>query len=181
MTVLKGTLSTIRLRSVGWSTVRMPNIGRFRAILGSQQGLSGLLNGSLGLNGTVGRRGVLGSSLAGSSRKFVTTLRLGSMMPLLRGQQGWRIPRVGRREQGPGPPYLRPLYRGENPEIDGGVVLMVPVVRHHLRSGALRLRSGWLPILQTAVAACLAWLLAVLVLGLERPTFAPSAAGARSS
>jgi hypothetical protein len=47
-------LSTIRLRSVGWSTVRMPNIGRFRAILGSQQGLSGLLNGSLGLNGTVG-------------------------------------------------------------------------------------------------------------------------------
>ena len=45
-----------------------------------------------------------------------------------------------------------------------------------LRSGALRLRSGWLPILQTAVAACLAWFLAVLILGLERPTFAPIAA-----
>jgi Fusaric acid resistance protein-like len=45
-----------------------------------------------------------------------------------------------------------------------------------LRSGALRLRSDWLPILQTAVAACLAWFLAVLVLGLERPTFAPIAA-----
>ena len=45
-----------------------------------------------------------------------------------------------------------------------------------LRSGALRLRSDWLPILQTAVAACLAWFLAVLILGLERPTFAPIAA-----
>jgi hypothetical protein len=45
-----------------------------------------------------------------------------------------------------------------------------------LRSGALRLRSDWLPILQTAVAACLAWFVAVLVLGLERPTFAPIAA-----
>jgi hypothetical protein len=53
---------------------------------------------------------------------------------------------------------------------------MVGVVRHRLRSGALRLRSGWLPILQTAVAACLAWFLAVLILGLERPTFAPIAA-----
>jgi hypothetical protein len=49
-------------------------------------------------------------------------------------------------------------------------------VLHRLRSGALRLRSGWLPILQTAVAACLAWFLAVLILGLERPTFAPIAA-----
>ena len=54
--------------------------------------------------------------------------------------------------------------------------LMVPVVRQRLHSGAIRLRSGWLPILQTAVAACLAWLLAVLILGLERPTFAPIAA-----
>jgi hypothetical protein len=45
-----------------------------------------------------------------------------------------------------------------------------------LRSGALRLRGGWLPILQTAVAACLAWFLAVLILGLDRPTFAPIAA-----
>jgi hypothetical protein len=31
--------------------------------------------------------------------------------------------------------------------------------------GPIRLRSGWLPILQTALAACLAWFLAVLVLG----------------
>jgi hypothetical protein len=53
---------------------------------------------------------------------------------------------------------------------------MVPVARHRLHSAAIRLRSGWLPILQTAVAACLAWLLAVLILGLERPTFAPIAA-----
>jgi uncharacterized membrane protein YgaE (UPF0421/DUF939 family) len=53
---------------------------------------------------------------------------------------------------------------------------MVAVVRHRLRSGALRLRSVWLAILQTAVAACLAWFLAVLILGLERPTFAPIAA-----
>jgi uncharacterized membrane protein YgaE (UPF0421/DUF939 family) len=50
------------------------------------------------------------------------------------------------------------------------------IVLQRLRSGALRLRSGWLPILQTAVAACLAWFLAVLILGLERPTFAPIAA-----
>jgi hypothetical protein len=53
---------------------------------------------------------------------------------------------------------------------------MVAVVRHRLRSGVLRLRSAWLAILQTAVAACLAWFLAVLILGLERPTFAPIAA-----
>jgi uncharacterized membrane protein YgaE (UPF0421/DUF939 family) len=53
---------------------------------------------------------------------------------------------------------------------------MVGVVRHRLRSGALRLRSAWLQILQTAVAACLAWFLAVLILGIERPTFAPIAA-----
>jgi uncharacterized membrane protein YgaE (UPF0421/DUF939 family) len=50
------------------------------------------------------------------------------------------------------------------------------LVLQRLRSGALRLRSGWLQILQTAVAACLAWFLAVLILGLERPTFAPIAA-----
>jgi uncharacterized membrane protein YccC len=53
---------------------------------------------------------------------------------------------------------------------------MVGVVRHRLRSAALRLRSAWLQILQTAVAACLAWFLAVLILGPERPTFAPIAA-----
>jgi uncharacterized membrane protein YgaE (UPF0421/DUF939 family) len=50
------------------------------------------------------------------------------------------------------------------------------LVLQRLHSGALRLRSDWLPILQTAVAACLAWFLAVLILGLERPTFAPIAA-----
>ena len=50
------------------------------------------------------------------------------------------------------------------------------LVLQRLRSGAFRLRSDWLPILQTAVAACLAWFLAVLILGLERPTFAPIAA-----
>jgi hypothetical protein len=50
------------------------------------------------------------------------------------------------------------------------------LVLHRLRSGARRLRSGWLPILQAATAACLAWFLAVLILGLERPTFAPIAA-----
>ena len=53
---------------------------------------------------------------------------------------------------------------------------MVRVVRHRLRSGVLRLRDGWLPILQTALAACAAWFLAVLVLGIDRPTFAPIAA-----
>ena len=53
---------------------------------------------------------------------------------------------------------------------------MVGVVRHRLHSAALRLRSAWLQILQTAVAACLAWFLAVLILGPERPTFAPIAA-----
>ena len=50
------------------------------------------------------------------------------------------------------------------------------LILQRLHSGALRLRSVWLPILQTAVAACLAWFLAVLILGLERPTFAPIAA-----
>src|ERR671921_508822 len=49
-------------------------------------------------------------------------------------------------------------------------------VRERLRSGILRLRSGWLQILQTGVAACVAWFLAVLLLGLDEPTFAPIAA-----
>src|SRR5215210_4970971 len=49
-------------------------------------------------------------------------------------------------------------------------------VRHRLRSGFLRLRGGWLQIIQTGVAACVAWFLAVLLLGLEKPTFAPIAA-----
>jgi hypothetical protein len=48
--------------------------------------------------------------------------------------------------------------------------------RHRLRLGGLRLRGGWLQILQTAVAACVAWFLAVLLLGLDLPTFAPIAA-----
>lgn len=49
-------------------------------------------------------------------------------------------------------------------------------IRDRLRSGILRLRSAWLQILQTGVAACVAWFLAVLLLGLEEPTFAPIAA-----
>jgi len=53
---------------------------------------------------------------------------------------------------------------------------MVSVVRQRLHSAAIRLRSAWLQILQTAVAACVAWFLAVLILGQERPTFAPIAA-----
>src|SRR5215211_4390975 len=53
---------------------------------------------------------------------------------------------------------------------------MVSVVRQRLHSAAIRLRSAWLQILQTAVAACVAWSLAVLILGQERPTFAPIAA-----
>jgi hypothetical protein len=53
---------------------------------------------------------------------------------------------------------------------------MVGVVRHRLHSAAIRLKSAWLQILQTAVAASLAWFLAVLILGVERPTFAPIAA-----
>jgi transposase len=43
------TLTITALRSVGWSTVRVPNIGHFQAILGSKKGISGLVNGSLGL------------------------------------------------------------------------------------------------------------------------------------
>src|SRR5215216_1498796 len=98
------------------------------------------------------------------------------MMPLLCEQQGWRIPRRGgAREQGLSPSHLRPLYREER-GAERGVVLMVGVVRHRLHSAAIRLKSAWLQILQTAVAASLAWFLAVLILGVERPTFAPIAA-----
>lgn len=50
------------------------------------------------------------------------------------------------------------------------------LVWDRLRSGILRLRSESLQILQTGVAACVAWFLAVLLLGLEEPTFAPIAA-----
>ncbi len=49
-------------------------------------------------------------------------------------------------------------------------------LRNRLRSGVLLLRGAWLQILQTAVAACAAWFLAVLLLGVDRPTFAPIAA-----
>ena len=49
-------------------------------------------------------------------------------------------------------------------------------VRNRVHSGLLLLRGGWLQILQTAVAACAAWFLSVLVLGVDRPTFAPIAA-----
>ena len=45
-----------------------------------------------------------------------------------------------------------------------------------MRSGLLLLRGGWLQILQTAVAACAAWFLSVLILDVDRPTFAPIAA-----
>ena len=49
-------------------------------------------------------------------------------------------------------------------------------VRNRLRSGVVLLRGTWLQILQTAVAACAAWFLSVLILGVDRPTFAPIAA-----
>jgi uncharacterized membrane protein YgaE (UPF0421/DUF939 family) len=49
-------------------------------------------------------------------------------------------------------------------------------VRNRVRSGLLLLRGGWLQILQTAVAACAAWFLSVLLLDVDRPTFAPIAA-----
>jgi uncharacterized membrane protein YgaE (UPF0421/DUF939 family) len=41
--------------------------------------------------------------------------------------------------------------------------------------GARRVRSGWWPILQTAVAASAAWYLAALLLGHEQPFVAPIA------
>jgi hypothetical protein len=50
------TLSVIEVRSVRCSTVRVPNIGHSGASLGSQEGISGLLNGPLGLSVTVGLR-----------------------------------------------------------------------------------------------------------------------------
>jgi uncharacterized membrane protein YgaE (UPF0421/DUF939 family) len=49
-------------------------------------------------------------------------------------------------------------------------------VRNRIRSGVLLVRSAWLQILQTAVAACAAWFLSVLLLDVDRPTFAPIAA-----
>ena len=57
-----------------------------------------------------------------------------------------------------------------------GRVRLSDRVRHYTRSGTYRLREAWLQILQTAVAAGVAWVLAVLLLDLERPTFAPIAA-----
>jgi uncharacterized membrane protein YgaE (UPF0421/DUF939 family) len=47
--------------------------------------------------------------------------------------------------------------------------------RRRLRAGIGRLQGGWWQILQTAVAAGVAWFLAVLVLGHEQPLFAPIA------
>jgi hypothetical protein len=70
-------------------------------------------------------------------------------------------------------PEMKP-YEGSS--LKEKVGLSVRVIRRRLRSGAIRLRSGWLQILQTAVAAVVAWFLAVFLLGLERPTFAPIAA-----
>jgi uncharacterized membrane protein YgaE (UPF0421/DUF939 family) len=49
-------------------------------------------------------------------------------------------------------------------------------VRNRLLSGVHRLQGGWWQIFQTAVAAGVAWFLAVLILGNERPEFAPIAA-----
>jgi hypothetical protein len=55
-------------------------------------------------------------------------------------------------------------------------VRAVASARVRLRTGWDRVRSGWLQIIQTALAACVAWFLAVLILGVERPTFDPIAA-----
>ena len=55
-------------------------------------------------------------------------------------------------------------------------VRAVASARVRLRAGWDRVRSGWLQIIQTALAACVAWFLAVLILGIDRPTFAPIAA-----
>jgi uncharacterized membrane protein YgaE (UPF0421/DUF939 family) len=49
-------------------------------------------------------------------------------------------------------------------------------VRQRLRGGVGRLRDGWFQILQTAVAAGVAWLLTFLILGRSQPEFAPIAA-----
>ncbi|MBA3390321.1 MAG: hypothetical protein H0U02_13325, partial [Rubrobacter sp.] len=61
----------------------------------------------------------------------------------------------------------------------GGVVLArigmngkVLAVSRRIDSALGRLRAGGWPILQTAVAASLAWTLASMVLGHERPFFA---------
>lgn len=56
-----------------------------------------------------------------------------------------------------------------------GKIRLVTRVRRHLRAGIGRLRGGWWQILQTAVAAGVAWFLAVLILGHEQPLFAPIA------
>ena len=50
------------------------------------------------------------------------------------------------------------------------------LVRHRLRSGIEGLWGGWWQILQTALAAGVAWFLALLILGTDRPSFAPIAA-----
>ena len=49
-------------------------------------------------------------------------------------------------------------------------------VRRRLRLGIDGLRGGWWQILQTALAAGVAWFLALLILQIERPSFAPIAA-----
>ncbi len=67
---------------------------------------------------------------------------------------------------------MRP-YEGSSWRERAGISIRL---RHLLRSGGLRLGGGWLQILQTAVAAAVAWFLAVALLGLDRPTFAPIAA-----
>src|SRR5918998_749122 len=99
------------------------------------------------------------------------------MMPLSRRQQGRRVPRVIRREPRPWSFAASTSLSGSKPRDGRGLVLLVSDFRRRLRSGFLRLRSVWLPILQTAVAACLAWFLAILLLGIDRPSFAPIAAG----
>jgi hypothetical protein len=48
------TLNAIALRSTGWSSVRVPNMGQLGAFLSSQMGISRLLNGPFGLSVTVG-------------------------------------------------------------------------------------------------------------------------------
>jgi uncharacterized membrane protein YgaE (UPF0421/DUF939 family) len=58
----------------------------------------------------------------------------------------------------------------------GEEVSLYARVRNRLLSGVHRLRGGWWQIVQTAVAAGVAWFLAVLILGSERPAFAPIAA-----
>src|SRR4028119_876838 len=52
----------------------------------------------------------------------------------------------------------------------------ISALRHRLGDTLGRLRTGALPIVQTAVATSLAWFLASAVLGHERPFFAPIAA-----